>query len=101
MALLCSFAFKALKMTFSKKKKKKHLEATVFRPTEQWNFLITGSISILCVLQHIELWRETVDGSLDISVKLRVKKDSHMVRNSIVLLVQMLDSLKTYEGCKV
>ncbi|KAF5903157.1 T-box transcription factor TBX6L-like, partial [Clarias magur] len=28
--------------------------------------------------QHIELWRETADGNLDISVKLHVKKDSHM-----------------------
>ncbi|KAM9441387.1 GTPase Era, mitochondrial isoform 2-T2 [Clarias gariepinus] len=29
--------------------------------------------------QHIELWRETADGNLDISVKLHVKKDSHMI----------------------
>ncbi|XP_026988775.2 GTPase Era, mitochondrial [Tachysurus fulvidraco] len=28
--------------------------------------------------QNIELWRETDDGNLDISVKLYVKKDSHM-----------------------
>ncbi|XP_062844623.1 GTPase Era, mitochondrial [Trichomycterus rosablanca] len=28
--------------------------------------------------QHIEFWRETGDGKLDISVKLHVKKDSHM-----------------------
>ncbi|KAK3509302.1 hypothetical protein QTP70_028558 [Hemibagrus guttatus] len=30
------------------------------------------------VTQNVELWRETDDGNLDISVKLYVKKDSHM-----------------------
>ncbi|MCI4394342.1 hypothetical protein PGIGA_G00167700 [Pangasianodon gigas] len=30
------------------------------------------------VTQRIELWRETANGNLDISVKLHVKKDSHM-----------------------
>uniref|UniRef100_A0AAR2M0M5 GTPase Era, mitochondrial n=1 Tax=Pygocentrus nattereri TaxID=42514 RepID=A0AAR2M0M5_PYGNA len=30
------------------------------------------------ISQHIELWRETEDGKLDISVKLHVKKNSHM-----------------------
>ncbi|KAG7314743.1 hypothetical protein KOW79_022046 [Hemibagrus wyckioides] len=30
------------------------------------------------VTQNIELWRETDDGNLDISIKLYVKKDSHM-----------------------
>ncbi|XP_053474432.1 GTPase Era, mitochondrial [Ictalurus furcatus] len=30
------------------------------------------------VTQYIELWREAADGNLDISVKLHVKKDSHM-----------------------
>uniref|UniRef100_A0A8B9H3S8 GTPase Era, mitochondrial n=1 Tax=Astyanax mexicanus TaxID=7994 RepID=A0A8B9H3S8_ASTMX len=38
------------------------------------------------ISQHIELWRETEDGKLDISVKLHVKKNSHMVREVLFLL---------------
>lgn len=30
------------------------------------------------ITQYIEFWRETADGKLDISVKLHMKKDSHM-----------------------
>lgn len=37
------------------------------------------SIIILVFLQQIEIWKESEDGVLDISIKLYVKKDTHMV----------------------
>ncbi len=34
---------------------------------------------ILVFLQQIEIWKESEDGVLDISIKLYVMKDTHMV----------------------
>ncbi len=36
-------------------------------------------VIILVFLQQIEIWKESEDGVLDISIKLYVKKDTHMV----------------------
>ncbi len=36
-------------------------------------------VIILVFLQQIEIWKESEDGVLDISIKLYVMKDTHMV----------------------
>lgn len=41
------------------------------------------SLIILVFLQQIEIWKESEDGVLDISIKLYVKKDTHMVSSLI------------------
>ncbi len=46
-------------------------------------FMFSGMLFILVIilvfLQQIEIWKESENGVLDISIKLYVKKDTHMV----------------------
>lgn len=51
---------------------------------------------ILVFLQQIEIWKESEDGVLDISIKLYVKKDTHMVSS---LIPSMFSGEKRLVSC--
>lgn len=70
-----------------------HPSFRIFSITQNmnWNFfyfmfagILLGFFSLILVfLQQIEMWKESEDGVLDISIKLYVKKDTHMVSSLI------------------
>lgn len=61
--------------------------------------LLVFSPLILVFLQQIEMWKESEDGVLDISIKLYVKKDTHMVSSLIPPMFSKNKKTKQNKKC--